>query len=623
MIQKNPILPALIRRALCAWLGAATLEYLLLPAGLRSLEGTEALKHMSLLRLALVGAGLFLALCLAGLLLNRSGGKAVPSKGRLLLARLSLPLVFAVCAGLALAASFIWGMLGGCAFLLLLLMIYALRGWDNSPETGAPLPAEKKPRPVWALLTGLAALGFFAGISLWGIARVQTLNSTTYDFGIFSQMFAYMRRTGLPLTTLERDGLLSHFKVHISPIYYLMLPFYWLVPRPETLNVLQAAVMASAVIPLWKLGGVHGLTGPRRFLLCVLLLAAPAFAAGANGDLHENCFLTPLLLWLLLALDRDSRWGTALSALLVLCVKEDAAVYVAVAGLFVLLRAALRPERRRQLLTGLLLLGGSVLCFVLETSWLNRVGDGAMSWRYRNLFYTEEGNLLSLVAAVLLCPIKAVYECLEPEKLPYLALTLGVLLGMPLWTRRYERLLLLIPLVLINLLSDYRYQHEIHYQYNYGTLALLFYLSCVNLASLPERKETRLPLRAAALALAILLSAGCLWKEMGTRWKKTLYVWMQGTERWAQTRALLDRIPSDAAVTAHKIFTVPLSDLPVLYDLYHADKEHILGSDYVVIPWNENGENNPENLDTLLTENGFRVLAELPDNLRLYEKQPR
>ena len=73
----------------------------------------------------------------------------------------------------------------------------------------------------------------------------------TFDFGIFSQMFHQMRTTGLPVTTVERDGPLSHFAVHVSPIYYLLLPFYCIYPKPVTLQVLQAAVLASAVIPLW------------------------------------------------------------------------------------------------------------------------------------------------------------------------------------------------------------------------------------------------------------------------------------------------------------------------------------------------------------------------------------
>lgn len=619
MNQKH-LFPALLRRALCAWLGAAALEYLLVPAGLRSLERLDALKHMSPVRVLLLGAAIFLALCLAGRFLRpRVAAQTAAPSGRVAsLARWTLPLLFAAYAALALAASFTWGMLGGCALILLLLVVYAFRGWDASPE---PVPEPVKARPVWAWLTALLALGLFAGLSLWGIARVRTMTSTSYDFGIFTQMFAYMRRTGLPLTTIERDGLLSHFRVHLSPIYYLMLPFYWLVPRPETLNVLQAAVMASAALPLWKLGGLHGLTGPRRFLLCAVLLAAPAFVAGANGDLHENCFLTPLLLWLLWALDRNNRPAIALTALLTLCIKEDAAVYVAVVGLYVLFRAALRPERRRQLWTGLLLMGVSLAWFILATRWLNSEGDGAMAWRYSNLFYTEERNLLTLVKAVVLCPMKALYECLDPEKLPYIAMTLGVLLGTPLWTRRYERFLLLIPLLLFNLLSDYRYQHEILYQYGYGTVALLVYLCCVNLGELPAGKlEKRLPLRVTALALAVLLSAGCLGKALWPRWKGVLRSWITKNEQWSQAREILDRIPEEASVTAYKTFTVPLSDHAVLYDLYYTDKEHILSSDYVVAPGTKGEDSSETSLNALLTDNGFQLVEELPGVLRVYGK---
>ena len=43
-------------------------------------------------------------------------------------------------------------------------------------------------------------------------------------------------------------------------------------------------------------------------------------------------------------------------------------------------------------------------------------------------------------------------------------------------TRQWQRLTLLIPFVLINLMSNYKY-HAFHFfQYTYGTGALLFYL---------------------------------------------------------------------------------------------------------------------------------------------------
>nr|WP_289707141.1 DUF2079 domain-containing protein [Enterocloster clostridioformis] len=79
-----------------------------------------------------------------------------------------------------------------------------------------------------------------------------------------------------PLTTCERDGLLSHFAVHLSPVFYVLLPFYKLVPRPETLLVLQSLVVISGMVPLCLLTtvppGSRCLSGVMRiFLYCYLV----------------------------------------------------------------------------------------------------------------------------------------------------------------------------------------------------------------------------------------------------------------------------------------------------------------------------------------------------------------
>ena len=46
-------------------------------------------------------------------------------------------------------------------------------------------------------------------------------------------------------------------------------------------------------------------------------------------------------------------------------------------------------------------------------------------------------------------------------------------MAMPLFTRRFDRYILLIPYILVNLMSDYTYQHNILFQYNFGSTALL------------------------------------------------------------------------------------------------------------------------------------------------------
>lgn len=144
--------------------------------------------------------------------------------------------VFGILVAMSLCASLTPGYLLGCLVILAILGVYAWRGWRRTETAAAP--AEGGDR-AGRILTAGFALAFFAFVSLWTGCRVLAYRAPTYDFGIFSQMFHQMRTTGLPVTTVERDGALSHFAVHVSPIYYLLLPFYWICPRPVTLQVLQ------------------------------------------------------------------------------------------------------------------------------------------------------------------------------------------------------------------------------------------------------------------------------------------------------------------------------------------------------------------------------------------------
>lgn len=216
-----------------------------------------------------------------------------------------------------------------------------------------------------------------------------------------------------------------------------------------------------------------------------------AYAGGASYDIHENAFLTPLILWMFYGIDREKRWVALLAGGLTLLVKEDAAVYVAVVALWLILRAWLRGRNRWGLTTGGMLLAGALVWFFLVTAYLERYGDGVMTYRYQNFLYQGSGSLFTVILAVLLSPMKLIYECMDPEKLPFLALTLLPLLGMPLWTRKYERYILLIPYILVNLMSDYPYQHDIFFQYTYGSTACLMYLTVVNLADLAHGTSGR------------------------------------------------------------------------------------------------------------------------------------
>jgi len=611
-IKNKPTVPDMVRSILLGWLLAVVLEYLFLPAGVRNLAGLESLKQMSLPRV-LVLTAVFSTAFIALSLYFRAGE----------IGRWCILGGFCILAFAAIEACNIETFTVLCLMVIGLFVCFAMRGWNGAEEEKREIK-----KAHWGYLLGTAGLAvvFFFLVSLWTVARVESMSTPSYDFGIFSQMFHYMKTTCLPLTTLERDGLLSHFAVHVSPIYYLMLPFYCLFPKPETLQVLQAAVMASAVIPLWLIGKEKGMSGLPRMLLCAVLLLMPAFAGGVSYDLHENCFLTPLILWLFYGIEKKNIPITAVSAVLTLTVKEDAAVYVAVIGLYLLVKTVLRGKKadKQNLITGISLLGVSLVWFFAVTGYLASSGDGVMTYRYNNFIYDGSGSLMTVIKAVLMNPMKALYECVDAEKLSFINLTLLPVLCLPFFTRRYERYILLIPYVLVNLMSDYQYQHDIFFQYTFGSNAFLIYLTAVNIADLKlDWKKVATLGATAAVALAFftanVIPKGQQYQELASTYKPY----------YDSVRTALDIIPEDASVATTTFYTTYLSQRDVLYDIRYCSREHLLETEFVALKpsatadykkYATSGQNNGyENVVGLLEGKGYK-LVEKTSAVVIYQK---
>lgn len=720
--MKKQHLADIIRHLILAWLLAALAAYAGLPGVRRDLSGTKGFEQMSFLLLLggmlCIFAGLWLLACFV----KRDFGW---------LERVGIFMSFAVLSVLSLVSSFSWPFLAGVMAVLGILSVYAARGW-NGGASGSGNAEDffgDRPGNGGRVIAAILAALFFVFVSIWTVSRILTFSAPTYDCGIFSQMFYGMKTTGLPDTTVERDGLLSHFKVHMSPIYYLLLPFYWLFPSPLTLQVLQAAVLASAVVPAWKLVRLHVRTGrevgsgmgtdgcygldkasgreidpgkgtdgshgpgkgygrkcspdnaagrgsqPPLFaagiLFCLLLLLYPAYSGGASYDIHENAFLTPLLLWLFYGIDRKNPWMTAVCFVLTLMVKEDAAVYVAVIALWLLLSAGLSKDRGWRCKAGALMLIGALLYFFGVTTYLSRYGDGVMTYRYANFIYDGSASLITVIKAVFLMPMKVIYECMTWDKIYFMALTLLPLGLLPLLTRRYERFVLLIPWVLVNLMSDYQYQHDIFFQYTYGSTACLFYMAVRNYsdhaAAVCHRQhcrsqrparlciQSRRPARLRAQSLRPLCQRGL--RSQTLHLKKYLPLifatiaaavcfgavvvpkaicypvrYMEQRDDYGEIYNVLKTIPADASVTATTFYTVPLSGRSILYDVRYASKEHLLSTEYVVLgtrhwdsykPYASEGKaDGYERLVALLLQNGYSLTDEIQGTLAIYRKPP-
>ncbi len=414
--------------------------------------------------------------------------------------------------------------------------------------------------------------GVLFAVVLGGITcyRYLTFSSPNYDFGIFCNMFHNMSETGLPTVSCERETIISHFAVHISPIYYVILPFYMLFPSPLTLQIAQAVILAGGIIPLYKLARHYKLSYALTAVLAVLYALYPALSTGCFYDLHENCFLVPLLLWLFVCYEKQRYGWMVLPTVLVLGVKEDAAVYLAFFAVYLLFA---RRDRRR----ALPLLGAAVAYFIVAIWLLQQFGTGAMFGRYDELL-SDNKITGGLLGTLLRDPAYFLEQIVSKANLSQKLIWLYELLlplGVLLWTPRgkYSRLLLLLPL-LLNLLTQYIYQFNINYQYSFGTLPFLFYLLIQNISDNPHR------FRRDHLAFAVV-TAGLMYTmlvlPMFTHYVGSYY---KNYETFSRMEEILDTVPDDVSVTATTILLPHLAQRSVIYeDFYHKE----LDTEYVVL----------------------------------------
>ena len=110
--------------------------------------------------------------------------------------------------------------------------------------------------------------------------RYLSYNAPGFDFGIFTQMFNNMKTSFAPNTTCELDYISSHFAVHISPIYYIILPFYFLFPNPITLQIAQSVILASGLIPIYLLCRKFKLPNFVAFTIGICYCFYPALSGG-------------------------------------------------------------------------------------------------------------------------------------------------------------------------------------------------------------------------------------------------------------------------------------------------------------------------------------------------------
>lgn len=420
------------------------------------------------------------------------------------------------------------------------------------------------------IIVSILCLLFTIIISYATILRYRSYNSSNFDFGIFAQMFEKMKHTGIPLTTVERNSEMSHFGVHFSPFFYLLFPFYALYSHPETLLVLQALAVSAGAFPIYFIAKELHFSTKCSLACSFIYLAFPSIAYGCFYDFHENKFLAVLLLWLVYFIIRNKNAGIIIFSFLVLSVKEDAAIYLFTLALFLMVY-------KKRYKKGIVLFIIAFLYFIFASAMVSHLGSGIMDTRFDNYWYdSKNGNLIQVMHTCLVNLGYLLSQLFTQDKFPFL-LWLFVPLGFaPFYHKKKSLLILLIPILVINLMSNWKYQYDIKFQYTYGPISLLLVASFIAISSLSAHRKKFLLFYSmcTCLIFGFSLTMPCIENY------RTIT-----QEQWVKcdaTTNALSHLPKDATITASTFLIPHLYQYDTVYQYpnYYAKSQD---TDYIVV----------------------------------------
>ncbi len=257
------------------------------------------------------------------------------------------------------------------------------------------------------------------------------------DFGIFAQTAS--SAFGCFCNPIEG----SHWAFHFSPILYAVGVAVAAFRSPLTLVALQAIAGALVAPPIYALvlrsTGNAGIA--RLGALTVWLY--PPLAGLIFGDFHENGFAPAAVAWTIYAFDAGSTAGTLAGAAIVLAVKEDQAIFLAIAG-------ALGARWFRGTTRGRVALGIAVASVLVCVTYFTLIAPhAATTWQPSRFYAWSGGDARSLLSGL-------------PGRLGFLMLALGPLLFIPILSPAFALAVAPLAEVLLSRMST-TYTMGTHY----------------------------------------------------------------------------------------------------------------------------------------------------------------
>lgn len=415
---------------------------------------------------------------------------------------------------------------------------------------------------ILAVLTLLYAL-------IFAVAALYKYHSfwMGFDLGVHEQVL-WNTVHGRLAEISPKGATHSYLGVDIIIVELLLAPLYALVPRTETMLVLQVVLASSGAVPLFLLARDRAGAGAWGLLAALLYFAALPVQYAILYEFQIRTVGTVLFLWAFLFFERRRFWPFLAAGLLAIWTRSDGSFALAAMGLYALIHRRGWQWVVVPLVAGM---GWLLLCLTVLIPTFREDNGFLYGFVYAWLGDTP----LEMVGTLVTRPGYVLGQVATPAKGGYLLALFAPLLFLPLL--RPDIVLIGAPSLLLNLLSP----EHIHWsiRYHYQAFVVPFLLIAVVYAlvptprqeqetgtTLPERRSWP-PLRGQGRALLVVLLLGAtLWAQLTLRTPLIhLLTRERDTQRIALAAQLVKRIPPEAAVTTTSAFGAHLARRREIY----------------------------------------------------------
>jgi uncharacterized membrane protein len=468
----------------------------------------------------------------------------------------------------------------------------------------------------------LMALVWGTVFAAFALARHQRLNSSAFDLGIKAQVIWNTWQGDWFASSIEVSNYLGD---HVQFIFLLLAPLFGLWNDPQILLIAQAILLAAGALPLYRITKRRLNDELLAGVFTAVYLLYPLLGFVNRFDFHPVVFTIPFFLAAYDLLETDHPWWASFFILLSLSLREEVGLTVFAFGLY----AALFLKRP---FLGLLwsaagLLWSLTALFIIIPAYRGGASDTVGR-------YTWLGESPGQIARSLVTRPALLWEHLtEPYRL---ALPVKLLLPVGfLALLAPAALLVTLPALAYNLLSDTPSQSSIYFQYLAPTVPFIFIAAiggAKRLLDWLDHGRARWFLTA-WLLLGTLLA--WLWDNPFTQVIDEPYFPVYALERFTDEPAFREAaalLPPDAAVATMMAYGPHLAlrpDLALFYDRLQL-LERPYGfpqSEYLLLNlsdwrWGVNGRFFLNAIETAIGRFGYEALYANQDVVLLQQGAP-